>query len=175
MDPWFRDPDTARFLGGPEWPAMMLERDLRVVAAEFRGAVQTGAFRYLADTDGRPFGYVDCGTFDRCTICDGEAPDGPIVTETIEVATGSIAFVVDPVVRGRRFGRAMIGALMVRPELAAVQLFEAGVEPENVASRRCLRAAGFRPRSQRPDFEGMLYYCAWRGESDPDPATGGAL
>ena len=51
---------------------------------------------------------------------------------------------------------------MLRSELAHVQLFEAGVEPENVASRRCLEAAGFRLRSDQPDFEGMLYYRAWR-------------
>jgi hypothetical protein len=48
VEPWFRDPDTARFLGGPEWPAVMLERERLIVGEEFRGAVQTGAFRYLA-------------------------------------------------------------------------------------------------------------------------------
>jgi hypothetical protein len=36
------------------------------------------------------------------------------------------------------------------------------VKPDNVASRRSLDAAGFRLRSDWPDFEGMLYYRAWR-------------
>jgi RimJ/RimL family protein N-acetyltransferase len=162
VKPWFLDPDTRRFLGGPEWPAAMLARDDRCVGEEFRGAVHTGAFRYIAHADGAPFGYVDCGTFDRCTVYGGEGPQGPIITETIEVATGSIAFAVDPHRRRRGLGRAMLAALRRRPELRQVDLFEAGVEPENVASRRCLDAAGFRLRSDRPDFEGMLYYRAWR-------------
>jgi len=89
-----------------------------------------------------------------------------MITDAIDVATGSIAFVVDPDLRRRRLGRAMITALTRRPELRFVELFEAGVEPENTASGRCLEAAGFRPRSQQPDFEGMLYYISRRGDLD---------
>jgi RimJ/RimL family protein N-acetyltransferase len=162
VEPWFLDPDTSRFLGGPEWPAATLARDDRMVGTEFRGAVQTGAYRYLADADGRPFGYVDCGTFDCCTVYGGEGPHGAIIVETIDVPTGAIAFAVDPAQRRRGLGRAMIAALLARAELRQVALFEAGVEPENVASRRCLEAAGFRLRSERPDIEGMLYYLSWR-------------
>jgi RimJ/RimL family protein N-acetyltransferase len=162
VKPWFLDGDTQRFLGGPEWPALMLERDRWILGEKFRGAVQTGAYRYIAFADGHAFGYVDCGTFDRCTVCGGEGPRGPVIIETIEVPTGSIAFVVDPQRRGHGLGRAMIAALLLRAELRDVRLFEAGVEPENLASRRCLEAAGFTPRSEQPDFEGMLYYRAWR-------------
>ena len=134
--------------------------------------MQTGAFRYLADIDRRPLGYVDCGTFDRCAVYGGEGPGGPIVTEAVEVVTGSIAFAVDPDQRRGGLGWAVIQALMLRSELARVQLFEAGVEPENVGSRRCLEAAGFRLRSDQPDFDGMLYYRPWRaGEG----ASGGLL
>jgi len=168
VEAWFRDPHTRRFLGGPEWPAVMLARDGRIVGEAFRGATQTGVYRYLAHADGHPFGYVDCGTFDRCTVYGGEGPHGPIITEMIDVVTGSIAFAVDPKRRRRGLGRAMIGALPRRPELRQVELFEAGVEPENVASRQCLEAAGFRVRSELPDCEGMLYYRAWRASN---PAT----
>jgi RimJ/RimL family protein N-acetyltransferase len=52
----------------------------------------------------------------------------------------------------------MIRALVARPELSEVGLFEAGVEPENIASIRCLLAAGFQPHSNEPDYEGMLYF-----------------
>ena len=82
----------------------------------------------------------------------------------MRAVTGSIAFVIDPALRGRGLGRAMIATLTVRPELRLVELFEAGVEPQNIASRRCLEAAGFQLRSVEPDFEGMLYYRAWRRE-----------
>jgi hypothetical protein len=96
VESWFRDPETRRWLGGPEWPATMLDRAQQVVGDEFRGAIQTGAHRYLARSDGRAIGYVDCGTFDRCTVYGGEGPGGSIITDTIDAPTGSIAFVVDP-------------------------------------------------------------------------------
>ena len=67
----------------------MLALGADVVGREFRGAVQTGAYRYLARADGAPFGYVDCGTF----VAPGR--DRP---------TGSIAFAVDPQLRGRWLG-----------------------------------------------------------------------
>ncbi len=160
--PWFEDLDTRRFLGGPDWPAAMLEHGARAAGTVFRGARQTGAHHYLALSADTPVGYIDCGTFDRCTICAGEGPQGPITTETINATTGAIAFVIDPGLRGRGLGRAMIAALLDRPELFAVELFEAGVEPENTASRHCLQTAGFWLYSPEPDFEGMLYYTAWR-------------
>lgn len=142
----------------------MLELGEGLVGQEFRGAIQTGAYRYLAHADGGPVGYVDCGAFNRCTVYAGRGPDGPIVTESIEVATGSITCAIDPNFRSRGLGRAMIRALIRRPELGFVELFEAGVEPANVASRRCLEAVGFGLRSEQPDFEGMLYYRAWRAD-----------
>ncbi len=56
----------------------------------------------------------------------------------------------------------IVAALLARPELAFVELFEAGVEPENVACRRCLEGAGFCVRSAEPDCEGMRCYRAAR-------------
>lgn len=171
--PWFEDPDTQRFLGGPDWPAAMLANADRSIGTTFRGATQSGVHHYLAlaadnPAADNPVGYIDCGTFDRCAVYGGEGPDGPIILETIEAVTGSIAFVIDPQVRRRGLGRAMIAALTEQPELHLGELFEAGVEPANTASRRCLEAAGFRVRSVEPDYEGMLYYRAWRANVDPD-------
>lgn len=170
---WFEDPYTSRYLGGPAWPAAMLANAQRAVGVDFRGARQIGAENYLALAEGRPVGYVDCGTFDRCTVYGGEGPDGPIITDSIDVMTGSIAFVVDPELRGRGVGRAMIAAMIRRSELWDVELFEAGVEPDNVASRRCLERAGFRLRAEQPDFEGMLYYRAWRSDIDSEATRSG--
>jgi GNAT superfamily N-acetyltransferase len=162
ITPSFEDPETRRYLGGPDWPAAMLDHGERTVGEMFRGAVQIAAHHYLAELDGRAVGYIDCGTFDRATVYGREGPDGPVITESIRVATGSIAFAVDPALRRRGIGRGMITALLARPELAFVALFEAGVEPENVACRRCLEQAGFCARSPEPDYEGMLYYRAAR-------------
>jgi hypothetical protein len=51
----------------------------------------------------------------------------------------------------------MITALTRQPELGLVELFEAGVEPDKTASRRCLGEAGFHLGARQPDCEGMLY------------------
>lgn len=162
ITPWFGDPDTGRFLGGPEWPAQMLALAGRSAGTIFRGARQTGIHHCLALADNTPVGYIDCGTFDRCTVYGGEGPTGPIILETIHAVTGAIAFVIAPELRGRGLGRAMIAAMLARSELRDVELFEAGVEPRNTASRHCLEASGFELSSEQPDFEGMLYYRAWR-------------
>jgi RimJ/RimL family protein N-acetyltransferase len=162
ITPWFEDPDTGRFLGGPEWPAQMLALAGHCAGTMFRGARRIDSHHYLALADGTPAGYIDCGTFDRCTVYGGEGPNGPIIVERIGAVTGAIAFVIAPELRGHGLGRAMIGSMVARPELRDVELFEAGVEPQNAASGRCLEASGFELSSERPDFEGMLYYRAWR-------------
>lgn len=156
--PWFADPETSRYLGGPEWPAQMMALDDRLIGEEFRGAVQTGAVRYLAVREERPVGYVDCGTFDRWSVYDGTDPDAPVIRETRDVATGYLALCVDPALRGQGIGRALLAALVARPELAGVRRFAAGVDTDNHACRRCLAAAGFHPDTPEPDYEDMLYY-----------------
>jgi RimJ/RimL family protein N-acetyltransferase len=107
----------------------------------------------LDDSELRALDMFDLKAF-RHEVVEG------LAQQVVDVATGSIAFVVDPAVRrrGLGLGRAMISALMRQPDLSFVKLFEAGVEPENTASRRCLDAAAFRLRTGQPDCEGMLYY-----------------
>ena len=56
----------------------------------------------------------------------------------------------------------MILTMMQAPELSQVELFAAGVEPENIASVRCLRSAGFKPLDPNPDWEGIVYYARKR-------------
>ena len=164
---WFQDPDTSRFLGGADWPAAMLANAQQAVGTDFRGARQTGADHFLALAGGVAVGYVDCGTFDRCAIYGGESQDGPIILETIEAITGAIAFTVDPARRRERLATQMIRALIDHPDLSTVELFEAGVEPENHASRRTLEAVGFHLRSPEPDREKMPYYELWASGRRP--------
>jgi RimJ/RimL family protein N-acetyltransferase len=158
VEPWFEDSETSRYLGGRDWPGRMLDLDGQVIGTEFRGATQTGAFRFLASHEGRPVGMIDCGVFDRWVEWGGEDASGPIIGDSLEVTTGSIAFVTDPTQRGQGLGRSMIGSLVSWSELSDVRIFEAGVEPENVPSIRCLSAAGFQLHRGEPDYEGMLYY-----------------
>jgi len=162
--PWFADPDTQRWLGGPDWLPMMLDLADRPLD-EFRGAAQTGRHHWLAWANGTAVGYIDCETYDRWTTWEG-GPGGRGVTATIPVPSAGIAYVIDPAHRRRGYATAMITAVTTMPELAHVELFAAGVEPGNTASVGCLRKAGFRPLSPEPDWEGIVYYALFRTDRD---------
>jgi RimJ/RimL family protein N-acetyltransferase len=158
ITPWFEDPDTRRSLGGPEWPAAMLDHGERAVGEMFSGAVQTAAHHYLALADDGPVGYIDCGTFDRCTVYGGEEQKSR--SSSRRSVTGSIAFAIDPSHRRQRLATNMIQALTHHPDLAGGGAVRGRVEPENHGSRGALEAARFRVRSPVPDCEGMLCYLA---------------
>jgi RimJ/RimL family protein N-acetyltransferase len=164
-EPWFTDADTQRWLGGPHWPRQMLDLADRPLG-EFRGAAETGRYRWLAWEGDTAVGYIDCGTYDRWTTWDG-GPGGGRVTGTIDLPAGSISYVVDPALRCRGYATAMITAAMTMPELAHVALFTAGIEPANTASAGCLIKAGFEPLHSGPDWEGIVYYARFRPPRDP--------
>ena len=168
VEPWFRDPDTQRWLGGPAWPAQMLDLAARPLG-EFRGAIETGRYRWLAWDRDTAVGYIDCGTYDRWTTWEG-GPGGRGVVDTIPIAAGSIGYVVDPGRRREGYCAAMIAAVMATPVLDHVELFVAGIEPANAGSNGCLLKSGFRPLDPRPDWEGIVYYARFRGpRGAPDP------
>jgi RimJ/RimL family protein N-acetyltransferase len=131
----------------------LLDRPL----GEYRGAVETGRYRWLAWEHEMPVGYIDCGTHDRWTTWEG-GPDGRGVISTITVPSASIAYVVDPAVRHRGYCAAMLTELMALPDLAHIELFGAGVDPDNTGSTCCLRRAGFQVLDPEPDWEGTVYY-----------------
>src|SRR5271168_3985295 len=138
VEAWFHDPDTQRWLGGPHWPHLVLDLADRPLG-EHRGATETGRYGWSARVRNELVGYIDCGTTDRWSTWEG-GPNGKGVVATIPVASANLAYVVDPAVRRRGHGTAMISALLALPDLAHIELFVAGVEPDNVGSVRCLRA-----------------------------------
>jgi RimJ/RimL family protein N-acetyltransferase len=117
VEPWFTDGDTRRWLGGPAWPRQMLDLADRPLG-EFRGAAETGRYRWLAWDQGTAVGYIDCGTCDRWTTWEG-GPGGRGVIEAIPIPAASISYVVDPALRRRGYCAAMVEAVMTRPERAA--------------------------------------------------------
>ena len=156
VESWFDDGDTGRWLGGPGWLRLVLGLADHPLG-EHRGAIETGQYAWSAWDRDKLVGYIDCGTTDRWTTWDG-GPNGKGVITTLPVASGNLAYVVDPVVRRRGYGTAMITTLLALPDLAHIELFVAGVEPDNVGSVGCLRAAGFEALDSRPDWEGIVYY-----------------
>ena len=156
VEPWFADAATRRWLGGPARPRQMLDRAERPLG-EYRGAAETGRYRWLAWDQDTAVGYIDCGTYDRWATWQG-GPGGRGVISAIEVPAGSISYVVDPALRRRGYCAAMVRAVLAMPELEHIQLFVAGVEPANAGSAVCLRKAGFQPLHPEPDREGIVYY-----------------
>jgi RimJ/RimL family protein N-acetyltransferase len=156
VQPWFDDPETQRWLGGPGWPQMSIAL-VDAPLSEYRGARETKRDRFVAWDGECPVGYIDCGTYDRWATWEG-GTGGRGVIAVIEVPSAAIAYVVDPMLRRRGYGVEMIHALTGMPELEHVGLFGAGVEPQNTASIQCLRSAGFSPLDSVPDWEGMVYY-----------------
>ena len=49
-------------------------------------------------------------------------------------------------------------AVMEATETSDLLLVVAGIDSDNTASQRCALAAGFAPKGDEPDREGIIYY-----------------
>lgn len=84
---------------------------------------------------------------------------GIIMIEQEEDNTGSIAIVVDPLARGKGYGKNIISRAMNLPELERIQKWYAGIEADNTACLKCFESAGFTLEHAVPDEDG--YYSLW--------------
>jgi RimJ/RimL family protein N-acetyltransferase len=135
---WFDDPETARWLGGRDWP----ENLLRLIAdppQEYRGSTVRERAGWVATLDGEPVALID--------------------TEIYVDGTAAVALVVAPAQRRRGVAAAAlaaIGRLLARD--SGIDALVGGVEQHNEASHRCVKAAGFVAVTDRPDDEGFINY-----------------
>ncbi len=90
-------------------------------------------------------------------IYHAAAAVGQMQLDTTPEGTGSIGLMVNPSLRRQGYGTAMLRATLTRPETAGLQQINATVEPDNMASRFCLAAAGFVLLRDSPD-DGFLHY-----------------
>ena len=153
--PWFDHPEVQRRLGGRSWP----ERELVLRDAardeEFRGRRVLRSHTYVAlDDDDMPVAQIGGDVYDRWTRWD---PAAERVTASDGRRTMGAAYVVDPGRWGRGYGGATLRALVAAPELADVEQFVLGIEPDNAASLGTARTAGFQPLTTEPDAEDMVY------------------
>jgi RimJ/RimL family protein N-acetyltransferase len=153
--PWFDHPEVQRRLGGRSWPERELALRRIAWTEEFRGRGVLRAHTYVAlDDDGAPVAQIGGDVYDRWTLWD---PATERVTAVDPRRTMGAAYVVDPQRWGRGYGTATLRALLAAAELADVEQFVLGIEPDNAASLGTARAAGFRPLTTEPDAEDMLY------------------
>ena len=66
-----------------------------------------------------------------------------------------MAFFVAPALRGQGIGRQILRYLETQKELGDVRLLFGGVEPDNLAARRCCEKAGYHV-ANTPEEEGYL-------------------
>src|SRR3954454_4069231 len=153
--PWFDHPEVQRRLGGRSWPERELALRNAARGEEFRGRRVLRSHTYVAvDDTGAPVAQIGGDVYDRWTLWD---PATERVTAVDPRRTMGAAYVVDPRRWGRGYGTATLRALLDAAELADVEQFVLGIEPDNPASLGVARAAGFRPLTTEPDAEDMLY------------------
>lgn len=159
VEVWFDHPEVRRRLGDRLWPA----RELRLLAehpgGEFRGRRVLRAHSWVVlDDRSSPVGHIGGEVYDRWTRYGGEGHNGPVILAADDRRTMGLAYVIDPARWRHGFGAAALRAVIAAPEVADVRLFVAGIDADNVVSRRCALSAGFSVENAAPDREGITYY-----------------
>ena len=159
VQPWFRHPEVDRRLGGPQWPVRELRLAETMPQQDFRGRLVLRVHSWVAlDGVGEPVAKIGGDVYDRWCRYDGSRPEEPVVTAVEPGPAMGLAYVVDPDRWRQGFGRAALRAVVQHPDVRDVRLFAAGIDADNLASRRCAVSAGFRPDVERPDWEDTVYH-----------------
>ncbi len=89
---------------------------------------------------------------------DGDRPVGMAFMQIEPGEPQGFGFFVSPSQRRQGYGTRILKRLLARPEAASATVWQAGIEADNFASRRCVAALGFTPDGNGPDDEGFLQY-----------------
>jgi RimJ/RimL family protein N-acetyltransferase len=149
----FDDAETQRWLGDRGWPLMVL-RSAASLPAEHNDTLLAWRRAWILEEDAVPIALVD--------------------VEAYADRTASLALLVAPAHRRQGVGRRALKMAAAELSAAGVREVFGGVQPENVASIRCLEAAGFARRADDPDADGFLYFARSLHDRAPDdgPKTG---
>ncbi|WP_199516800.1 GNAT family N-acetyltransferase [Nucisporomicrobium flavum] len=169
--PWFDHPQVQRYLGGRDWLPTALAVAARGGGEVFRGNLVVRCHAWFgvdapsdhpAATHNRtegPLSNHPAATHKRTEGPAGEVGfvGGDVYADGRGMRSMGLGFVVDPRRWREGRGRALLRAATTAPEVADVDEFFCGIEPDNTASRTCCAAAGFVPDRDLTD-EGFLYY-----------------
>ncbi|MSN98586.1 GNAT family N-acetyltransferase [Bacillus paralicheniformis] len=88
-------------------------------------------------------------------------PVGAVMVEVEEDSTGNIALLVDPLLRGGGYGKALIKRTMALPEMNRINKWFAGIEEDNKRCLACFRSVGYSLEHDQPDEDGyysLIYF-----------------
>jgi|GEM_PF-2573264 len=124
---WHKDPELAGRIGGNDWPNKLWT------------ILQKDSLRscWLAYIDHNLVGYVD---FE-------EHPDENIAW---------IGLAVKPDRRNQGFGKHILQNFLQLPIVKAWPKIRAGIEVDNIASKKCFMSLGFKPMQEKADDEGII-------------------
>jgi L-amino acid N-acyltransferase YncA len=91
-------------------------------------------------------------------IYHDDIPIGQLQLDTYANNTGSVELVVNPKMRNQGYGKKILKAFLMRPEVARLDQLEVTIEPDNFASLQCFQQVGFIQMSVEPDKEGFLHF-----------------
>ena len=99
-----------------------------------------------------------------CVAYEGDVAVGFIVFGLEDKEPASFMFFVRPDLRYQGYGKRILATALAAPEVADIDVWEAGVEPDNTASRRCSEAIGFTEQGREPEWPDYLRYVYERGD-----------
>jgi RimJ/RimL family protein N-acetyltransferase len=142
--PWFEDPETQRWLGGPDLPELLMNLAENPPKDSW-GKRVTGRYVWLAIS------------------AEGE-PVGLLSVEAYADHSAQLDVIVAPSERGQGWAAAIVATGTTHRALSEVDTFYAEIEPENRASRRAFERVGFALESERTDQFGALRFVLRRRE-----------
>lgn len=109
------------------------------------------------------FKYVKSSTGYQVWMGLGESGQsiGIIMVEQDTDFTGNIALIVNPILRGKGYGRALIEQVMVLSETQSIKKWFAGIEEDNIACLKCFQSVGYLFEDSKPDEDGyysLIYF-----------------
>lgn len=126
---WHQDPELANRYGGSDWPKKVWE----IMRKDSNRQCS------IVSRDDEPIGYVDIELH----------PDEHLMW---------IGIAVKPELRKQGIGKKILETFLSTPIVQQYREVWAGIEHDNVASRRCFESVGFTAKNSEPDEEGIIDY-----------------
>jgi RimJ/RimL family protein N-acetyltransferase len=135
---------------------IMGEQELAELRAWFNDPELNRRISYPTD---EWFAYVtDTPNVFAWTVFDADTAVGMSQVDLADDSRAYFDFAVKPDLRGHGYGRYILSQLVDQPELSAVTMLLGYVEPDNLASRRCLSSAGYHNPNETPDADGLIEF-----------------